>query len=496
MKEFLKFIIVFSGYFAIAPLLGWVLARSRVAERFALCLLVCMPSWFPSKLTMMLDSVENYRGHTKGFEFSSMVGLGIALTVCAFVKRPPGFRRVPPGLWLYLLYCALSCLSLIPADNRIYGLMAAWKFTSAAFIFIGAFHAFRDEEDLRWVLRTLAGTLIFQALLCLKLRFLDGRWQVHGWFEHQNPMCIWAYLCALPLLAVAFAPQPKRPDTVLYLGAVGATALMILLSVSRGGLGAFVAGAVAVTGLAHLRGVSLQKVAITGLGACAAVAAGMLALDSLLTRIQQDSARENEEDLRPVLNRQSKAMLHDSPVGIGWNNFGVVNSLPNEKYVTILMDWDRSRGFRIIDDNYCDGPLTESLYWLLLSETGYPGFISYVAFLVLTLWWAARGLIRHWNTLLGYFLGGVLVALGLMYLHGSVERVLSQTKNLSAWLIFAGFLARVSLLPAQGNPKAVSHRSGISPFPALPATAVVVAASSRFSSQRQMRLPASNGGET
>ena len=61
---------------------------------------------------------------------------------------------MPPGLWLYLLYCALSCLSLIPAANRIYGLMAAWKFTSAVFIFIGAFHAFRDEEDLRWVLRT------------------------------------------------------------------------------------------------------------------------------------------------------------------------------------------------------------------------------------------------------------------------------------------------------------------------------------------------------
>ena len=446
MKEFVKFILVLLEYFAIAPLLGWALARSRTAERATLCLLIFMTSWFPGKLTMMLGSVEFYRGHTKGFEFSLMVALGIALTVCSVINRPQGFRSMPPGLWLYLLYCAMSCLSLLAAGNKIYGLMAAWKFTSAAMIFVGAFHAFRDEEDLRWVLRALAATLIFQLLVCLKMRFLDGRWQVHGWFEHQNPMSIWAYLFAIPLLAVAFAPRIARRDTNLYLGGVAAAALMILLSVSRGGLGAFAVGAAAVTGLSFLRGVSLKKCIISGLGACGALAAGMLALDSVMTRIRDDAARENEEDLRPILNRQSKAMLHDSPIGIGWNNFGIVNSLPNERYVIILMDWDVSRGFRIVEENYYAGPLTESLYWLLLSETGYPGFVSYVAFLALTLWWAGSGLIRHWKTPLGYFLGGVLVALALMYLHGSVERVLSQTKNLSAWLIFAGFMARIDAM--------------------------------------------------
>jgi hypothetical protein len=322
--------------------------------------------------------------------------------------------------------------------------MAAWKFTSVVMVFAGAFHAFRDETDLRWVLRTLAGALILQALVCLKSRYVDGIWQVQGWFEHQNPMCMWAYLCALPLLSVAFAPQTGGRDTALYLGAVAATALMILLSVSRAGLAAFALGAVAVTGLAFLRGSSVKKYGITLLGGCGAVAAGLLALDSLMSRVNEDNARENREDLRLVLNRQSKAMLHDSPVGIGWNNFGVVNSLPDERYVTILMDWDVSRGFRIIDENYAACPLTESLYWLLLAENGYPGFLGYLAFLALTLWWAARGLIRNWRTPLGYFIGAVLVALVLTYIHGSVERCLTQTKNLSAWLIFSGFAARVA----------------------------------------------------
>lgn len=139
MKEVLKLIIVLGGYFAIAPLAGWALARSRTAERCTLCLLVFMTSWFPTKLTLMINSVEWYRGHTKGFEFSLLVATGIALSVCAAVRRPPGFSAVPPGLWLYLLYCGLSCLSFLPAANRTFGFMAAWKFTSVALVFAGAF---------------------------------------------------------------------------------------------------------------------------------------------------------------------------------------------------------------------------------------------------------------------------------------------------------------------------------------------------------------------
>lgn len=446
MKDLIKLIIGSGIYFVAGPLLGMMLAKHRVAERALLCVLVTMPSWFPSKLTLMVDSIELYRGHTKGFEFCWMVFVGIALTVCSAQLRPPGYRLFAPGLWLYLLWCGLCLLSIVRAGNPVYVLMATWKFTSAAMVFLGAYHAFRDEADLKWVLRALAVSLVVQTLVCLKLRYLEGRWQVHGWFEHQNPMCIWAYVCAIPVMAVSFSPFTSKQDTFFFLVTIAGTALMILLAVSRGGLGAFVAGCAAVTGLAFLRGFSIKKLGITALGACAAVAAGMLAMDSLYARIAEVKSNGDVEDLRPVLNRMCKAMLHDFPTGVGWNNFGIVNSLPDERYTVILSDWDASRGFRIIDDNYFANPLTESLYWLWLAETGYQGFISFLAFLALTLWWGVRGVIRHWKTQMGYFVGGVVVALALLYLHGSVERVLSQTKNLSIWLIFAGFLARVELM--------------------------------------------------
>ncbi len=443
LKDLLKAAVILPAYLVVAPLLGWVLSRHRVLERAALCLLVFMPSWFPGKLTLMIQSVELYRGHTKGFEASLIEIVAVALLACAAFRGGPHFRWLPPGAWLYLAWCFLSCLSLAPAGNKTYALMAAVKFTKVVLVFIGAFQALRDEEDLRWLLHALAFSLVLQALVCLKMRFLDGRWQVHGWFEHQNPMAMWAYLCALPLLSVALAPQTLPRDTASYLAGFAAAGLMILLSVSRAALGAFAVGSVLVVGLAAARGISWKLAGICSAGGVGALIVSLVALDSFVTRMSEASSRTEEQDLRAILNAQSSAMLHDHLLGVGWNNFGVANSLPVEKYAAILMDWDQSRGFRLIEENYLANPLTESLYWLLLAENGYPGFASFLVFLLATLWWGVRGLAAFWRTPAGYFAAGLLVALAITYLHGTVERVLTQTKNLSMWLIMAGCLARL-----------------------------------------------------
>lgn len=451
MTDIIKALVIAGGYLALAPALGWFLAQDRRRERFALAILFTMPSWFPGKLTLMLGSVELYRGHTKGFEASLIEVLAVALIVCAALRRPAGFRWLPPGAWLYLLWCALSCLSLFGATNRSYVLMAAFKFTKALLIYVGVFQAVRDEEDLRWIGYGLAFSLGLQALVGLKLRFLDGMWQVKGWFEHQNPMAMWAYMAALPVFALALAPTTKPRDTLFYLGGVAAATLLILLSVSRAALAAFAVGAVMVILLAMARGFTLRLGLICALGAAGTLVVSTVALNSLRARLAEVSSREEEHDLRDILNTQSRAMLHDHPLGVGWNNFGVANSLPVDRYARILMDWDQSRGFRLIDENYLANPLTESLYWLLLAETGYPGFAAFVVFEAATVWWMIRTLLKNWRQPAGHLLGGLLVALTLTYLHGTVERVLSQTKNLSLWLMCAGCVARMESERRQGR---------------------------------------------
>jgi len=69
MIDLAKALVVLLGYGVLAPALGMLIARSRVGQRVCFCLMLFMTSWHPSKLTLMLDSIEWYRGHTRGFQF-------------------------------------------------------------------------------------------------------------------------------------------------------------------------------------------------------------------------------------------------------------------------------------------------------------------------------------------------------------------------------------------------------------------------------------------
>ena len=544
MKDLIKALVILLLYVGVAPALGSFLARNRIWERWVLAMMVFMPSLEPGKLTLMVVSVETYRGHTKGFEYSHLDVLGLALILAAKMRDGPRFHWLSPGASLYFAYCAASCLSIVNAYNVLYLVMAAWKFTKVAVVMIGVYHAFRDAEDLRWVMRSIAIALIVQGLAGLKMRFVDGIWQVKGWFEHQNPMAMWCYLCAGPALGWAFLQQTKPRDVWLCLagvafaallillsvsraglaafaaGCAAATALawlrgfklktfsitaaggfaallagpalgwaflqqtkprdvwlclagvafaalLILLSVSRAGLAAFAAGCAAATALAWLRGFKLKTFSITAAGGFAALLAGMLALDSLMARMDEVKSRDETEDLRDILNKQSRAMLMDHPLGIGWNNWGVANSLPIPQYAQIIMDWDEERGFRIIDENYYANPLTESLYWLLLSENGFQGFGLYVLFTLTTVLWMVRSSLKFWKSPTGMFTGCLLIVLGITYCHGLVERVLTQTKNLSFWMILCGILARIETCRRAGH-DLPDPENPTSPTPRIP----------------------------
>jgi hypothetical protein len=281
------------------------------------------------------------------------------------------------------------------------------------------------------------------------MRLFDGSWQVKGWFEHQNPMAMWCYLGAFPVFALALHPRVKGKLLWLCLAGYGGAGLCILLSVSRAALAAYAAGSLVLLLLAWLRGPSIRATTISLIGAVGAIIVFLFALDSFKARLNEvaESSEMVEEDLRDILNKQSAAMLRDHPVlGIGWNNFGIANSRPRgDQYSEILEEWDRDRGFTIYDENYYANPLTESLYWLWLAETGWLGFGSFLLFAAATLWFTLRSAIAGRDTLMGALAAALFIGLLICYGHGTVERILTQTKNLSHWLMLAGMGAGMEM---------------------------------------------------
>lgn len=425
-------------------MLGILLTGRRVFQRLVFAAMIVFTGLRPGNFTFMLWGAETYRGHTKGFEVSLIEVLALALIVAVSrARRSEKYRKVrTPGLVLFLVWCSASLLSVIGSAELSYGLMSASRFFKGALIFTAAAYYLRSEEDLRWAIGGWAVALFHQGMVTLKMRMIDGFFQVKGLFEHQNPMAMWCYLAALPVFALALHPKVKGPLLWLLMAGFGGAALAILLSVSRAALAAYAVGAACLLGLAWLRGPNLRAAGVTFLAMLGAVMVVAFGLDSFKARLAEvsESSEENEMDLRDVLNKQSAAMLNDNPIlGVGWNNFGVMNSRPEgAKYSGILEGWDEDRGFTIYDENYYANPLTESLYWLWLAETGWLGFLTFAMFLFASLTWALREMIARRGTLAGAFAAGLLVTLTICYGHGLVERILTQTKNFSQWMILTG----------------------------------------------------------
>lgn len=442
----LKIFIIAFVYLIAGPLLGIFLKGKELARRITLGFMAWWLVRPPSDFTLMLYSIEKYRGHTKGFEFNFIEAIAIGLGLSAILEKRVDFKIFTPGLWAWLLWIFISLFSVNAALNPTYAFMPAFKFLKMALVMIGVFAAIHDEKDMLAIMRGFALALILQLIICLWGRYVQGGFRVMGWFEHQNPMAMWSYMVALPMLSLAVSKQSSPRDILLFFCAFGAAGLVVVLSVSRASLAAFGVGAVLVMLSSYVQGFTVRRIALAVLGALGGLFVIVMAADTFMERMGEDDTPEN--DLRYALNNQSKAMLEDHPLtGIGWNNYGLANSRPQgQKYSQVLERWEENRGRRIYPEQFRANPLTESLYWLLLAENGYLGFAAFLLFLIITLWHGIRSSVAFWNSSIGLMLCGITIALGITYFHCQVERVLTQTKNLTTWIILCTILAKADWL--------------------------------------------------
>ena len=206
---------------------------------------------------------------------------------------------------------------------------------------------------------------------------------------------------------------------------------------------AFGLGSAAIACGSLLVGFTLKRIImVIGMGA-GAVFMFSAAADTIIHRFTTSGDNDPMHNLRLILNDMSSEMVSDHPMGVGWNNYAIANSRPVPTYSQMLEDWSRNRGHHVNEENYTSNPLTESLYWCILAETGYLGLVTYLLFAAATFWWCWRNIPKQRHSLLGFFLFGLGVALAFNYAHSHLERILTQTKNLSMWLIYLGLIAKV-----------------------------------------------------
>ena len=342
MLDIIKGLMALVAYLIVAPMLGKFIRKDRARQRWTFSLLVFATSWHINKITFMIGSIEWYRGATKGFEFSILDVLAIALLISGRNKIGRWFA---PGAGLYLLYVAMSWLSIFAAPEPSYVCMAGVRFIKAVLVYLAACHFLREEEDLHVLLRAMAFTLIVQALAVLKMKYVNHIYQVNGWFEHQNALAMWAYMCGLPLLAAAMSHLVPQKQARLYCYGFMASGIVVQSSLSRASLVFFAIGSAIILLVSLCQKVTLRKVTFILSLACIGGLGLAFTWDTISARFGEDRNKESSE-LRVLLVNASKEMLADSAIGQGWNNYALVINKP-WRYGDGIDQWTIDRGYTV-----------------------------------------------------------------------------------------------------------------------------------------------------
>ena len=218
--EYTKIVLGIGGYFIVAPLLGLMLRSYRPGHVVLFLGMIVATAFHTDQVTLTAFS-ENHTGHTRGFEVSLMVFCAIALLVACFFYDRGDVRLKPPGFIFYLAFCLAGAFTLaltmpISWPRSLVNLESggSWidaskiweailKFGQLSLVFL-ATHAFiRSKADILWCCRALAAALIIAGIYALIDRYAFGVHRVRGTFDHSNSFGIWAYMGAIPCLAVS-----------------------------------------------------------------------------------------------------------------------------------------------------------------------------------------------------------------------------------------------------------------------------------------------------
>jgi len=439
-KELVKIFVLLFLNLILAPAFGFLIKGRRPWQRaffFAMCFMTISGIFKAAEWGLTLGFVDTYRGHARGFHFFFNETLAIALIVAAFLEAPRRFRWMPPGLGIYLIYIAASLVSVFNAPGTTYVWMATAKAIKVILIFVAAYNFLRTTEDVRFFLAAMVVTMFWELLAVLKLKYVAHGYQICGTFEHQNALAMYTSLIGLVFLGAGVGP--RQPRSTLYLIGFVVCAWIVECTLSRGGLVAFGLGMAGVMILGVFDKITPRRIiVVTAIGIVGALGV-LFALNTIINRFN-DRFNEDSAHTRFMLNNASREMLRDYPLGIGWNNFGLAINPPFpygdpiDEYFRLHKDYTKS-------DN--QKGIVESHYYLLLSETGYQGLVSYLLLIGFFLWCNVRAAWFFRN----HFLGAVSLGIGMgctsNYLQSFLERVLTQPRNMMLWMLLLALTARI-----------------------------------------------------
>lgn len=414
--KWLALVAVLAG---IAPLAGWLRRNPRQASK-AWMLMGFLPLTLSHfHLNMALISWAFWPGYVKGFEFSVLDALAIALYFSLSGPRQPLPFRISMAL-----YFIAVLISAVQAEVPLAALFYPWQL---ARMFLVYAVVTRGSADLRYVYALLTGmgaSLFLEAGFAVWERFGLGVLQVGGTLAGQNLLGMLSNMIVMPFFALMLSRRSGwLPVVIVLMGAV-----VDILTVSRATLGLAPFGFAAVFLLSSLRLWTARKGMILVTSLAIAIVLVPVAATSFEVRFAHSDSGTYDE--RAAFKAAAAMMFSDHPLGVGANNYVMAANIEG---------YNEKAGVAAAFQS--DATNVHNIYWLVAAETGYPGLITFVFLLLCPLIVAFRFAWRARADQRGDLLLGLGVALLVVYLHSFFEWVFISYQAQYIFALTSGMIA-------------------------------------------------------
>lgn len=409
--------IVFFAALALTPVLGrWLRMRPKT-QPYVWSAIAFLPFFGLDAMKINVVSYELYRGDSRGIEITIVDLLVLALSLAL---PPP--RHPLPYRGAVLAYAAITSLSTFWAVAPLFATFSVWKLMRMILLLRVVSRGCEDVRVAPALLRGMACGIVYELGVALQQRYILHHHQVSASFAHQNTFGMAVNLVVPTMIALVLAKSGGR----LALLTIGAGALSIVLTLSRGALMMFGLGALLVFLGSTWRRPTAAKLRTGAIGAAAGAALLAYSWKTIVDRFLH-APKESAEG-REQFELAASLMLRDRPLGVGMNGYSLALG-------------DAGYGARAGIYGYDATGIVHNIYWLTAAEIGYLGFVAFVAILAGPPLVALSGAVRARNDIRGDVLLGLAVGLLLMYFQGTLEWAFRQTTLSYMFWIIAGIIA-------------------------------------------------------
>ncbi len=412
-------ILIFLAAFCFVVPVGTILACKD--ERWR-TLFFCLAVFFTCNAVLIhIAPLPDWRGASRGFAFSMVDFSTMILLSSMIFDKKYKITLFPPGVWFYFIYWALSCVSVYQTKY-----LQPWGFEFLKmfwmYIYLVAMYNYLNHIRNFWPwIYTVVFIMLFMLIVGFNQKYIQGRYQVAATMPHQNSLALYTIEYGAILLGIFLNEKQNKIQRWIVLFGLGCIGLLMLFTLSRGGLAGFAfAIALVVAGSLVVNGFALKRVAIVAV----LTVLMMIPLSIAAPRIVQRFLYAPESSKQTRINLANAATrIADSHFwGVGLNNFSAFSG-PFAGY-----NDEHYEGMKLSEDDEFGG-IVETIYLLVAAECGWITMWSLVAWFLYYLLLDIKNLFRYRKLPCFGIAVGIMAGLSSNYAQSTIEWSLRQYNN-------------------------------------------------------------------